>query len=201
MPSVRIEGINELRHLFEADVYEKASRRTVNDLTRQGKTVTKKKIRVRYTIKAGELEKKMKVTVLRASGSGQAKITTSSKGMPLTAFAGTRQTSAGVSVKLKHNSPRTVIHQAFLATMLSSGHEGAYRRRYRRLYRQAPVGRVTGGFARLPKKYRLPIEQIYSLAVPDMFDHQDVYDEVQALVDAKYETIFRRNFAFYAGQP
>lgn len=195
---VEIRGLPEVHALLNADVAKQAAVRTINDLTTQSRTRASTAIRARYTVKAATIKNRMKVSKITTAG-GVAKITVSGPLLSLTSFAGTRQTAKGVSVKILQSGTRKLIRHAFLAQ--SKGSQQAYRRVWRREHPAAPLGRTprTRGMY-LPRHMRYPVERLTVMYPATMFDQDQIYGEIQALLDEKYEEIFLRNFEFYAAR-
>ena len=92
----------------------------------------------------------------------QGAVTSKGKPLPLVAFS-TRQTKKGVSVQVKKGRPRKVIPHTFQATM-KSGHKGVF-------WREKKGGKMVG---------RLPIQELYSSRVPDIFSNDSVMRPVIA---------------------
>lgn len=194
---VDLRGLEAARAVVDPEIHRKAWRRTVNDLTRRSNTATAKQIRQRYTVKARELKRKTRVQLLTGS-SETASIRVEGKRMGLLAFAGTRQVKAGVSVQIRRGGPRKVIPHAWI----DAEKRNAWRRRWRRLHPDAPPApaRPPAQYGRLPRVYRLPVERVTSLGPAEMFDHPNVYDEVEAVIDRDGHALYDRHYAYYAGQ-
>lgn len=195
---VEIRGLEDARAVLHPEIHERAHRRTINDLTLQSATASSRKIRERYTVKAGELKKKLRTRLLTA-GSRVAKIRVEGRRLGLLAFAGTRQTKTGVSVKLKHQGRRKIIRHAFLREI--KGGRQAWRRVWRRTHPAEPVRpmRPAAQYGAMPRLYRLPLEKVTTIGPAEMFDHPNVYAEIERVVDEKAREIYRRNYRYYAG--
>lgn len=79
-----------------------------------------------------------------------------------------RQTKKGVTVQVLKKEPRSLIKHAFIMTM-KSGHKGVFWRKDWGGTRQ-PV-RPGRKYGVLPKMYRLPMSERFSLAVPEVLGH------------------------------
>ena len=196
MAKIELRGLEEALEAVDNHVAQKAARRTINDLCKRGRTALSRHIRETYNIRAGSAKAEIDIELLGASG-GRAALSVSGTRMPLTDFSGTRQVGAGLSVQVRKDRPRSVIRHGFLATM-GSGGERALRRQWRRLNPEAPVGRADRAWSRLPKRYRLPAEQLTTLSVPQMFDQDEAYRLVQAVVDDKGDELFQTNYRYFA---
>lgn len=198
---VTIRGMEDVYPLLDPDLVEQARRRTLNDMCRQSSTESSSVIRQTYTVKAGEF--KARVTLkLATAANGEVKITVVGRRFGLMSFTGTRAVKSGVSVKLRSDRPRSILPWAFIATM-RSGHEGVFRR----TWRDATVGTASTmrmgqgrAWARMGRQWRLTIKELTTVGAAQMFDQQMVYAAVQTLVDAKFETVFNRNYAYYAAK-
>ena len=103
----------------------------------------------------------------------QAAVETKSKPIPLINFSA-RQIKAGVSVKVLRVGGRKKIPHAFIATM-KSGHKGVYWRDWD-LYR-SPMKKDFHDGA-VPRKYKLPIHELYGPRVPDILDDPEIMGPV-----------------------
>jgi hypothetical protein len=94
-----------------------------------------------------------------------------------------RQTQKGVTVQVLKTSPRTLLKHAFIATM-KSGKKLVIWRQYegpRRPWdKHVPYGK-------LPKKYRLPVEGLTSLAIPDVMGHEPTMNKILDLGDNRLQ--------------
>jgi hypothetical protein len=107
----------------------------------------------------------------------EAWISSTGKRLPLSAYS-VRQTKKGVSVHVKRVNPRKVIPGTFIATM-KSGHTGVFERGARKPMMATWHGqtgqqpkRPNMNYGRLPKKYRLPIQELFGLRVPDVMVYE-----------------------------
>ena len=153
--------------------------RAINDTLTGVKTDASTEIRGIITAKKSAVDgtfRTVKATVTQLSGLFESK----GKPLPLIDYSA-RQTKAGVSVQVKKKNPRAVIMGAFIQTM-KSGHKGAYWREYRGP--KVPVNKMIP-YAKLPKKYRLPIKQLYGPRIPDILGDQPVMAVVLAKADER----------------
>lgn len=103
----------------------------------------------------------------------RAAIASAGKPLPLSEYS-VRQTKKGVSVQVKRARPRKVIPGAFIATMKSQ-HKGVF---WRKWHGERQAKRADLRYGRLPRKYRLPIEQRYGPRVPDIMSNDPVMKHI-----------------------
>ena len=174
---------------FGAAVKEKAVVRTLNDVAAQLRTRASREIRAAgYQLKAGALRNALRP--IKASRSSLwAGISASGRPIPLIDY-GAREVSTGVSVNVEHG--RKVISHAFIATM-PGGHRGVFAREPGAKARKVvKAGRV--------QWETLPITQLFGPGIPDALANKVVANGLQSLVDEKFDTILRRNIAYYASR-
>jgi hypothetical protein len=110
----------------------------------------------------------------------RAAIASTGKPLPLIEYSA-KQTKKGVSVQVKRARPRKVIAGAFIAD-LKSGHKGAFWREWHGQKKQAKQNLPYG---KLPRKYRLPIKQLYGPRVPDIMSNDPVMKIILAQADER----------------
>ena len=158
------------------DVVPKVLSRAINDTLAGVKTDASAEIRTIITAKKSAVDatfKTLKATVTFLSGMVQ----NSGAPLPLIDFSA-NQTKAGVSVQVKKKNPRAVLKGAFIQTM-KSGHKGVFWREYRGA--KGPVKKIAYG--KLPKKYRLPMKQLFGPRIPDILGDDPVMNVVLAKAD------------------
>jgi len=199
MPTIKIEvrGLKEAAASVDPAIFEKASRRTVNEVAKKARTAISDEIRTKYTVKAGELKGRMALT-LASQKNGLVRIRIAGKKIPLTGFTGTRQTQRGVSVEVIRGQRRVISH----AFLLGSGSD---RRVWWRTWRMKGESKPHGTTprsqgAKLPKHMREPITQVRSVSAAGMFDQPYVWRMVEKLVETDYGPTMQRNIAFYSRQ-
>jgi hypothetical protein len=159
------------------NVAPKVLSRAINDTLAGVKTDASTEIRNIITAKKSAVDgtfRTVKATVTQFSGLFESK----GKPLPLIDFSA-RQTKAGVSVQVKKKNPRTVLTGAFIAAVRtkeqaaagSTGHQGVFWRVYRGGVK-GPVKKIAYG--RLPRKYRLPIKQLFGPRIPDILGDEPV---------------------------
>jgi hypothetical protein len=101
-----------------------------------------------------------------------AAVKSSGNALPLIEYRA-RATKKGVTVQVKKKSKRSLISRAFIATM-KSGHKGVFFRDY--IFNLYPARKARHGvaYATMPRKYRLPIEELYGPGVPDILSNDSV---------------------------
>jgi hypothetical protein len=129
--------------------------------------------------------RKQKASIDRVQGA----VVSKGRPVPLIHY-GARQTRKGVTVLVKKGRPRSLIKQAFISVM-RSGHKGVFARRKELSGTGRPLEEARGHPGRWPKKYRLPIRQLYGPRVEDVFGDQIV---LQPVLD-KAKRRFDQNFS------
>lgn len=122
-----------------------------------------------------------------------ATVTASGNPLPLAGFR-PRQTAKGVSLSVKKGAARRVIRGAFIARM-KSGHVGVF-------HRMSPPGkRYLGKVGRhrgTPNRQDLPIDELYTTAVPGMFGEKEVQEALRKVAAARFETVLTQELTFRA---
>jgi len=106
---------------------------------------------------------------------------------------GARQTKKGVTVKVLRSEPRGLIKHAYIATM-KSGHKGVFWRDWTGTRRPVKPGRAYGA---LPRKYRLPMSERYSLAVPNVLGYPPTIRAVLDLAGPRLEKEMATALKYY----
>jgi hypothetical protein len=172
--TAELERMREaLRHVRGgmAKVLERSINRTLTGI----RTAASKEIRKEVTVKAKYVKRSMRTHKASArKGRLAGAIESTGRQVPLIGYQA-RQTKRGVSVRVDRKGGRHLVPHAFIATM-PSGHRGVFQRATRhpgaRGYGSVPEGRDKRGdrqFAAMPRKYRLPIKELYGPAVPSIF--------------------------------
>jgi hypothetical protein len=105
-----------------------------------------------------------------------------SKPIALISF-GARPVKKGVSVQVFRSSKRSVILHAFKATM-GSGHTGIFWRKYSD--KRSPVI-SSRRYGVLPRKYRLPIKELFGPRVTDILDDTKTLKAVMDKAGIRYD--------------
>ncbi len=177
--TINQSDLNEVKRILKGlkEAVPKVTRMAVNktltgvrtDATNEvAEVVALKKKIIRDTITVTKLGRHSSAAYVRCRG----------KRLPLMVF-GARQLKSGkgVSVKVLKTEGRKIIKHAFIAKM-STGHEGVFWRKYKGP--RAPWKKQFP-YARLPKQYRLPINELFSFAVPDVMGHGPAMAEIMRL--------------------
>lgn len=139
--------------------------RSINKTLTGVKTDASSAIREKLNVKKSAVDETFKITKATTLNLA-AKFQSTGKPLSLTDFIGTRQVKKGVSVQVRKDKSRTILQRGFIATM-KSGHEGVFWRDWQWHNKpSAKLNRVIP-YARLPKIYRLPIQEGYAPRVPD----------------------------------
>lgn len=163
-----------------AAAFPKAGASALNKMAQQAKSEASRRIRSRYNIKKGDLDSNFRLR--RASVNNlSAIVTASGNPLPLYDF-GARQTKAGVSVMVLKGQRKVVQpidgRRAFIATM-SSGHVGVFVRK---------------------GKSRLPIQELSSLSIPQMFGTKNVMGALTAFVNERLRPLLVHEIEFFRGK-
>jgi len=167
------------------DVVPKVLSRAINDTLAGVKTDASTEIRSIITAKKSAVDatfRTVKATIAHLSGL----VSSSGPPLPLIKFSA-NQTKAGVSVQVKRKNPRSVLKGAFIATVRSSnqaesgssGHKGVFWREYHGA--KVPVKKIAYG--KLPRKYRLPMKQLFGPRIPDILGDDPVMTAVLSKAD------------------
>lgn len=116
--------------------------------------LTKKRIRNAFAIS------KAKPGII--TGKIAARVSTTGKSISLLDY-GARPVKAGLSVKVLRSSPRSIIPGGFIAKMKS----GKILSVWREWHKFKKPMRANFKYGRLPRKYRLPIKQLYGPRIQD----------------------------------
>lgn len=142
--------------------------RSINKTLTGVKTDASTEVRAVITAKKSAVDATFKTTsatLTQMSG----RFESTQKAMPLIDFS-TSQTQKGVSVQVRKDRPRKVIPGAFQQTM-KSGHKGVFWREYKG---EKPAVKKKIAYGALPKRYRLPIKQLYGPRVPEILGNDAV---------------------------
>lgn len=126
MITVEIEGMDKLKKLLNPKLIAKAEPRALNKTAKLSRTAESKEIRKTYNIKAGRLNRELekisggnRATVNRPRAIIRGKKLT--KRNPGLQNYGARQTSKGVSYRVRKDLGRKTMPHAFVATMPEGG--------------------------------------------------------------------------------
>lgn len=137
----------------------------------------------------------VRATVTQMSGLFESK----GKPLPLIDFAA-RQTKSGVSVQVRKDRPRSVVEGAFIATVRTkaqaaqeiTGHKGVFWRQWHGS--KSPKKKIAYG--KLPKRFRLPIAQLFGPRVPDILSNAPVMANVLAKAEERLHKNMERELNF-----
>jgi hypothetical protein len=191
------------------DLCAKVTSRAVNQTLNGVKTDAADEIGNHVTAKKSAIKSTFKI-VRSTPANLTAMVSSTGRALPLREFS-VRETKTGVSVQVYRDKPRKVIRGAFFATVKSkvqiasgsSGHKGVFWRLYHK--NGAGKGKMETAINRqgyfwssktqrfipaaaLPREYRLPIKQLYSSSVPEIFDRKEIMAAVLKKADARMHT-------------
>jgi len=175
--NVRLENVEGLEKLLDEKIYRKALQRTIKRMGTKFKNRAIKGVRKTYNVKAKTLKAHIKEHMSKASNNGiEWRFSVTGRPVNLIHF-GARQTSKGVSVKVKKGSGRRVIKSAFIAHD-NGGHKRVFMRK---------------------GKERMPIEAKSTLSYPQMFN-KEIIDKAMKEVEENYDKEFKHNLDYYLGR-
>ena len=159
------------------DVAKQATARAINRTLEQARTAMSREIRAEFNIPARKVNDALRVNrasfrdgLFRIEGSLESP-TKRGRSLNLINFDA-RQTSKGVTVKVKKGGPRKLIPGAFIAN----------------------DGRTV--FRRVGKS-RLPIKALQTIDVAQMFNTRRINAKVVQVMKERFPTIFEREVKFY----
>lgn len=159
------------------DIATKATASALNKTVAQAKTAMSREIRAEFVLPAAKVNEALRINRAQAKGglfSLEASLESPRKrgrSLNLANFAA-RQTSKGVSFKVKRNGPRKTIPGSFL---INNGKTVMIR-----------VG-----------KSRLPIKALQTIDVASMFNTKRINAKVVQMIEAKFPTIFQNEAKFF----
>ena len=163
---------------MQKDIASKALASALNKTAAQAKTAMSREIRAEFNMTAATVNQSLLVKRASASGGSfnlTAELSSISKrgkrSLNIARFAA-RQTSKGVTFKIKKGGPRKLIPGAFL---INSG---------------ATVMIRSG-------KKRLPIEARQTIDVPQMFNTKRINAKVLQMIEAKFPELFAHEAKFF----
>ena len=174
--SSALAGVNSL-FLGLSDGARKTLATTMNEVVKAGKKIVVDEINSVVTLKKDPLNKEIRYTLADAGQAAiNALITASGKRQRLINYS-CQQNQAGVSVQIYRDKPRSVITGSFMST-IKSGHKGVFQRHGDKVGTGTATGRQEKKWGALPRKYRLPIEELYSSSVEDWFGNARIMQTI-----------------------
>jgi len=174
--------LNQIKTMLSGikNAVPRVTQRAVNRTLTGVRTDSTNEVAKVVALKKKVIRVSIKVTKLGRNG-GAAYVRCHGKRLPLMAF-GARELKSGkgVTVKVLKNSPRSLIKHAFI-TKMKSGHEGVFWRKNVHGWKRSNIKRPKKQYAKMPKKYRLPMEELFSFAVPDVMGHGPTMAEIMRL--------------------
>lgn len=167
---------------------EKALRSVPGGMRRAGKRAVRKTLvgirtdAVRMVtgelaLRSKDVRKQMKISRVEGGTFPSGKFwSTGQGGLPLVKFgaraiASRGKRRGGVSVKVKKKGRRKVLQNAFIAT-LKTGHKGIFQRSTAHLGEGRPAKETGISYGALPRKYRLPMHELYGPSYMDVLRNQ-----------------------------
>jgi len=133
-----------------------------------------------------------RATVSRPVGS----VISSSEPIPLIDFNGTRELArGGVSVQVKRTGARVRLIHAFVAVM-ASGHRGVFERWGGNFGRPF---QILKNYAALPRRFRLPIEELFGPRITDEYAKGPIIEAVQRRAAEVYTSNYEHELDYELG--
>ena len=175
--TIKVDSREVERALREAPkVAEKALVRTLNRTADKARVTASKTVRETYNIKAGDLNKSIRI--YKADRSRLvAQLTITGKPVGLIAFAA-RQTAKGVTYMILKAGKRSRRAHAFIAIM-KSGHRGVFER-------------ICDA--------RLPIAERKFIAMPSVWKNEKVMAVVERVINTEIVKEWKANWEYYMGK-
>lgn len=181
---------------FHGNGFEKALARTVGkglrDMMRGMKAASVRSVRFRKRIKIKKINDALPVFLSRQSddlSELEGTLLASGEAIPLIEYPN-RQLRRGVSVAI-NASKRVLIKSAFMATM-KSGHTGIFTRRTTGAHGPLTKGQSKANASGVYKVGRLPIDELFSTRVSDVFNDAGMIDAVVARGLLVFDQTFER---------
>jgi hypothetical protein len=188
---VKLEGLDEALAALRPELYNKAVRKTINDLMTRSSNSAKRKVRERYNIKTKQLSRYIKVR--KASGNNlEAKLSAMSRDASLFHFINKGSISSSLKSKRRGRRPVKI-------KVLKQGGTHALRHAFVMIGRSGNIGifeRVVGVKSSTGKD---KIRRLNTTGPAKMFDKAGV-PEMQKYVDENTGRIFQQNFNYYIGK-
>lgn len=189
---VKLEGLDKALASLRPDLYQKAIRKTINDLMTRSSNSAKRKVRERYNIKAKQLNRYIKVR--KASGNNlEAKLSAMSRDASLFHFINKGSISSSITAKKRRGRRPVKIK------VLKKGGTHALRHAFVMIGKSGNIGifeRVVGKKSSTGKD---KIRRLNTTGPAKMFDKAGV-PEMQKYVDDNTARIFQQNFNYYIGK-
>lgn len=127
---LKVKGAEKLKKMLSSADLKKAVKMALNDSAKNAKVAGSKKIRDKFAIKAGDLNRHL--TISKAATINDATIFIRAASKPFGfAYFGAKNVKKGVSVKVRKTGKRRVIPGVFMATVVAGktdSHLGVFRR-------------------------------------------------------------------------
>jgi uncharacterized protein YoxC len=167
---------------LQRKVHQQALNKTMTGVRTDMARAAQKEVTAKY----GKLLES--VTIKKATiNDSSAYVKSEGKPLPLGNYT-VRQTKDGVIAQVLKSKPATLIKHAFILTM-KSGLKGVFWRKWTGERKSFKPGFPYG---MLPKKYRLPLKQIYGPSTPDALKHTGVLENVLKQADDRLHTEYER---------
>ena len=175
-----------MRTVRLSDPMLKAARRVINRLLVRGRKIGSQRVRAKYNIKAGDLNKS---TILRRMTGRALEGQLIIRGRPLRVYYfGARQVARGTRIRIKKSTGSKIIRSAFIAEMPSGLIQVWLREGEPRVMTK---GRYAG-------ERRQPIRQLFTISPAKMFE-VEAEQAIEKMVHTEAGPMFRRELQYYLG--
>lgn len=181
-------GLDVFRHLKLMRAMTAAASKAGSETIRKLRTAANREVRATKKIKAGEVRKALPIFFPKAKKDMDSliwRLDVSGRLFPVIDYPGVRQVKkkgGGVSVQINVRGQRKVIPSAFVAVM-KSGHRGVFRKKDK-----------AGPWRRGPQGQALPIEELFTSRVVDVFSDPGVIPRLQRDAGEGFASAFVRIF-------
>ncbi len=166
-----------------------AASKAGSETIRKLRTEASRTVRSKKKIRAGAVRKGLPIFFPRSKKDLDSliwRLDVSGQLAPVISYPGVRQTKKGVSVRINTSGARKLIPSAFVATM-PNGHRGVFRKTTK-----------AGPWRRGAQGQALPIEELFTSRVVDVFNDAGVVPGLQRMAGDAFGSAFVRVFPLEA---
>ncbi len=198
--STEITGINSLERQFKPSIVRRGTNSAINKVGSKARTAGSKKTREKYNIKAGSLNKKVKLKRSKPS-TLTAYLNIKGRRFNVAAYAGARQTATGVTYSVIRGQKKTE-SGAFMVLLsdIGRGKKRAKRKGkpypgQRKLFRQKAKKGKKIAMQRVGAS-RYPIKQVVDFSAPEMFEDTGL-KETMSIIEGEMDRMIMREVNYF----
>ena len=201
---IKIDGIKELMKTLDPNKVRLAANSALNKTATQAKNEASRQIRTEYNIKAGDVNKNMKLTTRARGNQMEAEISGTKRGMALSYF-GAKQVGV-VANKKGFRYTRRATQGGKLIHGGQSVYGGAVsvevRKGVRKVVGGQPKPFITKfksghvAVAQRTGKQRLPLRQLLGPGIALLFGSKKIMSATKKLINGKFNTIFNHELDY-----